>query len=84
MSLVENGCVHVKGVENNHDPLDLDHIKRSSIWNISRVASEHLDRLAWALQEEDDAEIRRQTRAVVSHIKAVVLLVNDLNGEGSP
>jgi hypothetical protein len=55
---------------------DLREIKRDSIWRLARTASEHLDRLLWALGE--DAEIRDQCRSAVSHVRAVAILVNDL------
>lgn len=61
---------------------DLREIKIGTIWNVTRLAREHLDRLAWALNDGDDGAIRDQCRATVSHVKAVVLLVNDLSDGG--
>jgi len=59
---------------------DLREIKRDTIWRLARTAREHLDRLLWALGEEDIAEIREHCRSVVSHARAVAILVNDLGG----
>ena len=53
-------------------------IKRDSIWRLSRIAQEHLDRLIWSVEQDDDGAVRANCRTVVSHIKAVVALVNDL------
>ena len=64
--------------ENNGSLLE---IKRDSIWRLGRAAQEHLDRLLWAL-DGDDVEVRDQCRAVVSHVRAIAILINDLRDGG--
>jgi hypothetical protein len=78
---VNNSDIRAKAPTRQPENADLREIKLGSIWHIGRTAREHVDRLLWALEQEDDTEVRDQCRAAVSHIKAVLLLVNDLNGE---
>jgi hypothetical protein len=58
----------------------LAELKRDSIWRLARLASEHLDRLLCSVEHDDDADIAAQCRALVSHVRAVAILVNDLAG----
>jgi hypothetical protein len=57
---------------------NLAEIKRDSIWRLSRLAGEHLDRLLWSVEHDDDAEVRNQCRAVVAHVRAIAILINDM------
>jgi hypothetical protein len=61
---------------------DLAEIKRDSVWRLAHIAQEHLDRLLWSIEHDDDAEVRDQCRSLVAHVRAVAILVNDLRDGG--